>query len=702
MNDRFLLQEQRQKEQDERLKKLTEHWHSLEVIGKPRMNEIWQEEEQAASLVQTLKDARKDLDQKDQTTRRAIQAAGQEPQEAKEPDSTEANNQGVVVEVSNSMTQRGASGTACEPPQQLQEPLQQIEHFEWSPSIWEACLFISTAGIDSGAGFQLLCLLLMNIVAQCTFLLIAFRDFTSSYFTDEALADSQNFRLTIGHDVKFQDTLYKRSLMSRVCDGGAGLELGTIQANLVEQIDNYLGEGLLGGPTMCTLAISCWTLVFFAELDRSLNLTMGLAKLPRQRVTTFTVNPDKQIAVEGWSTPRFVFAIFLLLVRLTIGCGLLLCGCMWLAYEVDAQQLLLNAVALGFVLEVDEMLFTIAPGQAKALMSRLEPLPAVQFPACRGADIFSALQGILVFVIIGVMWWQVLDPQIDKMQVMYDVFCAGNLDFVYAQDNMGLTYMSVAEALSDDTPRVQMAQLAVAEGIRGLSVETDSFDLTYGLVAADFVRAVSPASIVTGMTVAELVDMLNPLCIDELWEYLPVLKRKVGAFLGDEDWASHSCASMAGWLLGSEAASTLLRMICPITAGCHVPLTPVPSLEPIHGCPTACGTYLRISLAQMPCEDQEVIGTSYWESWLGYVGAHMSGLTMDPTAAVARLGSQGCSGLIGIENFTFPVFSQESLCAGTQFNVHPFAYACPRTCGCLGSSNLQLVSVCPSSCVRQA
>eukprot|EP00971_Amphidinium_carterae_P138614 2746438-Amphidinium_carterae.1 len=138
--------------------------------------------------------------------------------------------------------------------------------------------------------------------------------------------------------------------------------MGTTQADLVQLIDDYQ-EGMGGGPLMSLLAIGCWTLVFFAELDRSLNLTMGLLKLPRQRLTTLSSGTDGRISVEGWSTMRYIFAFFLLLVRVFISSGLLVCGCLWLAYEVDKQQLLLNAVALGFVLEVDEMLFTMAPGQ---------------------------------------------------------------------------------------------------------------------------------------------------------------------------------------------------------------------------------------------------------------------------------------------------------------------------------------------------
>ena len=64
------------------------------------------------------------------------------------------------------------------------------------------------------------------------------------------------------------------------------------------------------------------------------------------------------------------------LLRLILAGTLLVCGALWLAYETDIPNLLLNAVALEFVFNVDELIFeSLAPLQFKHLLGLAAECP---------------------------------------------------------------------------------------------------------------------------------------------------------------------------------------------------------------------------------------------------------------------------------------------------------------------------------------
>ena len=70
-------------------------------------------------------------------------------------------------------------------------------------------------------------------------------------------------------------------------------------------------------------------------------------------------------------------AALLVIIRLFISVTLLIVGSLWLTYTVNVENLILNAVALEFVLEVDIMLFALAPSQVPNILKTVPSTPKI-------------------------------------------------------------------------------------------------------------------------------------------------------------------------------------------------------------------------------------------------------------------------------------------------------------------------------------
>ena len=59
-----------------------------------------------------------------------------------------------------------------------------------------------------------------------------------------------------------------------------------------------------------------------------------------------------------------------------------------MAYTVSVAELMLNAVALEFILNVDELLYeALAPLKTRRLITLLQPIPVARARSCGGVDV---------------------------------------------------------------------------------------------------------------------------------------------------------------------------------------------------------------------------------------------------------------------------------------------------------------------------
>lgn len=132
---------------------------------------------------------------------------------------------------------------------------------------------------------------------------------------------------------------------------------------------------------------------------------------------------------------RFYLVCFTVcLPKIVLAGALWWVGAKWLAHTISLTELILNGVALAFVLDFDECLFDIfVPRRVKILVNNLEPLPLTR-NARQGTQVSvinSTLKiGGAFLVLMGLYLW--INPLIFWQLRQADmIMCQGETDFIY-------------------------------------------------------------------------------------------------------------------------------------------------------------------------------------------------------------------------------------------------------------------------------
>merc|ERR1712136_555561 len=155
------------------------------------------------------------------------------------------------------------------------------------------------------------------------------------------------------------------------------------QMMLMEEARDYFQEALLGvswGPLLTTIVIAIWSGTMVSQATSLFDLTFALWELTDWRwrggKTKFAVTLNNNFEINKIAPPRFFWMMFAVALQTAVIVILFVFGCLWMAKSSSVTELLLNAIALAFITETDELLFiTIVPTTLKNLVKKMEPLP---------------------------------------------------------------------------------------------------------------------------------------------------------------------------------------------------------------------------------------------------------------------------------------------------------------------------------------
>ena len=109
---------------------------------------------------------------------------------------------------------------------------------------------------------------------------------------------------------------------------------------------------------------------------------------------------DGKLRMKYIGRVRFFFTMVANFVRGAIACVLCFYGTRFVGYTLELEDLLMNAVALEFVISVDEALFqALMPRAIKQFYDRLQPFRLPPFTSYRGVDLRG---GVAVLAVTGV------------------------------------------------------------------------------------------------------------------------------------------------------------------------------------------------------------------------------------------------------------------------------------------------------------
>ncbi|CAE7194374.1 NLRC3 [Symbiodinium natans] len=305
-------------------------------------------------------------------------------------------------------------------------------------------------------------LLLVNCAMQIMFALILLDDgFMGDDFAMQKL-NAQIWRTSVAHDYKYMD-LAETSLVTRVCNGDGALILSTKQASLVEQInmylkmdtDQFMPDDFGPGVLLCMLCILLWSLCVYKEFRHIWLAVAGAVNIPRSRRTNFTEGTFHQIS---WG--RFCVFLATNFTRVAVASVLLVAGILWLARTTSISELMLNAVALNAILDVDEFLFNgLTPMKFQHAIQSLSPL-TIKYSR-RRSEWESSVQCLLLIGTIVVPYMLLVKPFGETMVEVKELLCGGNQTFVvHHNSDTQLTYGLITRGGRGNSENLSISEIA--------------------------------------------------------------------------------------------------------------------------------------------------------------------------------------------------------------------------------------------------
>jgi len=670
-------------------------------------------------------------------------------------------------------------------------------------SVWDSTLICGTDPLGRGASAFTAGLVLMNLLIQLLFARVVQQSFTGNGYTKDDVAKLREWRRSVAHDVRYMDPLTEKSLALRVCQGDVGLVTSADQMQQFATLNVFFqGDvaGIQSGSMMCVLAIICWCLTVSREINRCVDFTHAVCGIPRANCTQVTTDDDGAVRVAAITPARFACILVAQACRIAIAVALLIFGIEYLIDTTDLGDLLLNAVALEFVITVDELIYdALAPKNLRKLIDAAAPLVHPSPKSWRGLDLQSAGTFLTVVLILALVLPLQLSEVFSIRREALQTLCGGDLNFVYGQ-TMGAPYW--APSTSGSAPGSVGAACAVDSDCTGgrdcvglvndngatracgwkFPKPSSTETLNYAETAIETVIRAGQLSCGAGEEDDEnlMCDYIGDMekvtttecCLRDSYvlptiqggqfsvSYLSSLNNEETSYTFQaqcQDWMSYPASSMiTGMFRGSvgdavdstacggcpfnkplchngecvipecekhahlychneSLAGLRFRQSCPVACGCDEPRSSLVQFLPSGG----CGQCVEVSvdfkeeMAALPCEDSAIDDAEFGE----FIKAIFTFAESAPLPHADWLTSffgpelqdHGCALLSrrqvsddewwfgnGLYDWQMDP-CRESGKGGWNYQIKPFSYFCPVSCGCRGDE-----VHCPDSCPANA
>ncbi|CAE7326383.1 unnamed protein product [Symbiodinium sp. CCMP2592] len=583
-------------------------------------------------------------------------------------------------------------------------------------SAWNIPLVLGLADVGWFDNVFAMLLVLLNLLMQGSFTQILLSEYFMGDPFETKLQSAKTWRTSIAHDSRYLD-LAGTSLVSRVCAGDGSLILSTVQATLVEQINDFLGlqetefafNFWQPGTLLCMLCILLWSLCVYKEFRKIWHALEAAASLPKASATDFRGN---RIHCLSWG--RALALLITYFIRAGIASVLLVAGILWLARTTSIEELMLNSVALNAILDVDEFLFEgMTPIKIQHAIRSVEPI-SVKY-SHRRSQVESMVHFLAVLATVLASYLFLLVPLCETMMTVKRELCDGQRDFVVAystetQISWGLETEAIGEVR--DAYELSPIEQAVMshKGTPSSQLQawpwTIMFSVNRRAFNTDIDRSTSNLGTLFPFCVETAVlKETGPLHQDPaLQPVLGSIVRNAAASLGRSN--ATTCAELAD--LCSMSDARLLRVACGETCGCTDLRSSAWHKVEAQGCSKRCLAEAEVKLQTISCDD-DVINDAGWQAfWHQYedalIGYYGEGIALTTLFALANDTARGflSDGCQYMERVPSELLTGVSWCDGQPQLFRPLASMCPVQCGCRDGRPATLPnglpSYCPSSC----
>jgi len=311
--------------------------------------------------------------------------------------------------------------------------------YEFNQSMWDAAMLLPFSRISMSDKIVITIGVFLNLVMQIVFVVIVLLDMTDSPYTQDTVADMLKWRVETGHNRANIDVSTGETLLEKMCNQ----TLWTWEGGEYTTMSEYL-NGDVPGVYLSSIAIILWVLGIMCEIRSAYEQSLALLNIPRiQREDEVGLQREedgfrvsgmsmraKVLCFVGLCLPRMVTAVFLGIV-----------GCKYLAQTADLADIVLNALALAFVVEVDELMAgVLLSSKIQAILGELHPISACYNRACNkraacccpSVDLLRYLVtiGFIVLAIVGYLL-----PFHSNVRAAEHALCGGQWDFTWQTGN---------------------------------------------------------------------------------------------------------------------------------------------------------------------------------------------------------------------------------------------------------------------------
>jgi len=573
--------------------------------------------------------------------------------------------------------------------------------YNLNKSAWDMTFFIGAAHFGRSKSTLMILGALVNLLLQASFCFILMdKHWTSAASLEERVKGADTWRLHFGHLFDSRDPLSGTSLVARVCAGSHSLPSSEVKADLGGTASSYHKNN---GPLLTVMVCVVYGMLVCVELRSVIDFTVAIWGVPDGDRTHVSVIDD-EAKLETVSPTRRWAGTLLALVRAAVAVVLCTSGLKWLVKTVDIETLLLNCVALGFILEIDEFVYaSFSPTMLDNLISNIKPLPFRDSHIPRK----KIRAGVTIALAIGIAMVLAVDLSRVRGTVedLLTVLCGGDQNFVYATSPMGVVHAA-------STPRYgvrPVSQLlrniskAREETVRAL-INCGNADLAKEEETKECPRIFN----VKWVQAEELKEFESRRIADLAQERESCEDQSeslhtsgFGAIL---DRSVHNCEGAVD--LCDQEVTSPIRLLCPKTCGCDSPLSGLAFTNLLHGCPKACRKKSKHILNEKPCKDmtaQELSQTG-WTRWLRNRLVQPEGI--QDTWPDEDLAAVDCGGVMNfIANNSRKRLEKDEL-ESYFCSMRSLAAFCPVLCGCSDKAKLWTYAkaslqspICSSQCV---
>lgn len=546
----------------------------------------------------------------------------------------------VPADQSNTLSDEALDQLPDDAPEKAERPKSwrssRKSFFEFEESVWDAAMFIGEPNMGFCSSCHMTLLLIINIAVQLSYTIIIAEAFADPRFTKELVRDFKRFRYQIAHDWRHLDKARHSSLTGRICSGDQAIEMATAQVDALDSINHYLPDddtsatfGRHQGFLMCILSLIMWCSMVAVELRRLERIIYNLFRL----VDTENLNTTRfrrvdqegsiKLQLECLSYRRKVVLLGVSAMRLIIAAIVLNAGMRYLINTVDLKDLVLNALALGCVLDTDELIFSaLAPNPVHLFMRSLLPIETKQsdHPFLRRVQGYGVPSGCILLSIIAIISFHVnmfLVPQLHYLEEARKALCAGEKDFVFTTSHFppGIFWAPTA-SMGDNTGEKQ----EYAKELVKFVVHHEYPDLTKLHRLGHIYGGLFSLDSLSRWSVAESSYRANMRCQDfdsgnlfgpaQRHAYFGKLNDAMGVRIeGCKDTEIKAHCNF------DTLAGELVRSVCPRTCGCHLYFSDLILTRSVSGCPASCNEWEHERLIrEYNCTDvpKDILARSPW------------------------------------------------------------------------------------------